>query len=255
MSGKMLSIRLLTEDSAKSAVDVLQHLARHIVQLLVPSTRTDLIQFQPLEDEDARRARRANGWKEKNQQRRENVILRREIATDLMRENAFVFFHYDGDRAWADRDSSENVAKFQRLILDGVRMILHDALVTKGLDASNVAVAARLSRLFQIVPFYSIEAWLFQSTAEAIRLCREEHQGEHVPWHEQWAEQPAAIDEAFKPKEACKLKTDSYASLARAFPATDVYLLDASFTSTMEPLFNSAELRHFLEQIRDAGWP
>ena len=99
----------------------------------------------------------------------------RTIATKLGREDGFVLFHIDGDRTWTDRATSENEAKFDKIVVARVRQLLQGRPGSTAEDAE-----ARLSRLFPVMPFYSIEAWLYQHTAVAIRLCCEKYNGRDV---------------------------------------------------------------------------
>ncbi len=114
--------------------------------------------------------------------------LVRTIATKLAEETpGFVLFHYDGDRIWSQRTTSENTQKFEGLIISAVRQLL-----------SSRQKESRLDRLLPIVPFYSIEAWAYQNTQEAKRICQEHKLDSGVL--DAWESDRTLLDELEMPK-------------------------------------------------------
>ena len=99
-----------TEDSAENAHQSIALLARKMLLFVDPSCQTQRIPFEPLNDVAAR-ALKGAAWKGQDaKSRRAQVDLIRSIATKLAEENGFVFFRVDGDKAWADRASSDTDA-------------------------------------------------------------------------------------------------------------------------------------------------
>ena len=102
-----------------------------------------------------RAALRGNLWKSKDPRdypKRRDLIGY--LATKLLEgERAFVFFHVDGDRPWAEQDQSENVRKFKEFIETDVRQFVAHRLQQRGLPAGEMALA----QLLLVVPYYSDE--------------------------------------------------------------------------------------------------
>jgi hypothetical protein len=107
----------------------------------------------------------------------------------------------------------------------------------------------RLKRLRLLVPFYSIEAWLYQNTREAARRCEEEGCKQCRPKLEEWAQGRASLDEVPRPKEVLCLRDKYNAHLASSgFPADEVYAADASFAHAVEGLLDCSEFTSALER-------
>ena len=167
-----LSILVWSEDGAAASHTVIEHLARKMLTLVEPSCHRDRVEFEPLNDAAAR-ALKGAGWKGASGRDRQKVVdLRRAIAGKLVEGlgdvPGFVFFHVDGDRAWRFRAESDTRAKLAELAA-AIEPLVRAALEKKGRAAELRAV---MSRFGALVPFHSIEAWLFQNTDEATRICR-----------------------------------------------------------------------------------
>jgi hypothetical protein len=157
-------------------------------------------------------------------------------------------------RAWRDRDSSENTEKFKELIWEKVRLIIQMPLEKQAngkTDAASIDAQARqrMERLKQVVPFYSIEAWLFQNIREAIRLCETHHSGRDVMKFRAWEQERSALDEVMKPKEAvCQGAKHNLTLASQGFPAREARGAGKSFASVVQMLSQDAELREALRR-------
>jgi hypothetical protein len=242
MAGDRLgSLLVLTEDSAGDGHATIVAVVKRMLQLVVPDYQTHRIGFEP-KDEAAQRAVQGTGWKNANP-KPEMVTALRTIATKLGRDDGFVLFHIDGDRTWAERASSENEAKFQPMVVDRVRRILRGRPGSTAADAEE-----RLRRLLLVMPFYSIEAWLFQHTAVAIRVCREKYQGRDVGRFEAWRQDRTKLDDETKPKETVCLKSAHNLECAGAgYPAQEVFDAGRSYAACVLRLQQCAELTALLD--------
>lgn len=245
---KVLSVMVLTEDAAKDAYDTVRALAREMLKLLVPSVQTDRISFKPLEDENARRAMHANLWKSTRPLDQPSIrLLIRTIITELLKQDGFVLYHIDGDRPWAEHASSDNVHQFHERMLRPIQDGLRYALGKQ--QPSESTLIERIKRLRLLVPFYSIEAWLYQNTREAIRLCAEEGCGQCPPRLEAWKLSRASLDEVPQPKETLCLRDRYNAHLAHSgFPSIEVFEAGASFSDAVTNLLDCTELLDALER-------
>jgi hypothetical protein len=248
-----LSVLLLTEDSGTKSFETLRSVARELLKQADEYVQTHRISFEPLRNELALQAIHANIWKStKARDRPKQVELIRTIATQVMLEDGWVLFHFDGDRTWAARETSENMEKFQKQVWERVRELVGSTLAKSQsgstLQEAEARARARMARLKTVVPFYSMEAWLFQNTREAVRLCQEHYQGRDVSKFQEWAQDRTALDEVDQPKKKTCLGAAHNHDLASngGFPAREVRAAGKSFAATVESLLQDAELREAL---------
>jgi len=256
-----LSIALLTEDGAEDAPETLEAIVKGMLRLIERTSRTDRIEFfkpgQRLRD-----VMQGNQWRSRNPKsiglRNQIIDLGRFIAAKVLEGQvrpdvdapSFVFFHFDGDHPWQDRRraNDDKVADLQefirRQIIPAIDRALHrqrEADIKVDVDAGRKAALLRLRRL---TPFYSIEAWLFQNTAEARRLCSRTC-GKHIDELQAWEVDRGLLDELDKPKEAlpCIETQDHVALASHSFPARAVDALGKSYAATVDNLRRCRDLR------------
>lgn len=248
MSAARASLLLLTEDSGRDAHATHEALVRSMLHLIAPGHDARAIAIEPANDAQ-RDAMRGNIWDSaKADDRPRKIALVRSIATRLCESNLhLVLFHYDGDRPWADRLSCPRHAVFDRHIVTPVARLI--------VNRTGEQRARALARLITIVPFYSVEAWLYQNTPVAIGLCKMHHGGRHAATFARWAADPAALDEEHKPKDAACLSDKFNRALAtERFPAKEVVAVGKSFHAAVERLRGSADLVGLLAALTpDAG--
>lgn len=249
-----LSVLVLTEDRSEQAHDTIEALTRKIFRQLDPACdlRPTKVRFDPATD-DARAVARANNWKSPTQ--RELVAFRQYIATQLIREHGFVVFHVDGDRVYAQISTSENVRKFDNLVRRPVRNILEGPPPKRRErqppPQPRVSVDERLSKLFLLAPFYSIESWLYQNVATATRLCRQNVacRGKCVAQLMEWEADRGALDEVDKPKTRLCFRDRHNAELAGAgFPIAAVIAARKSLHDVLASMSKCAALTQALAQ-------
>ncbi len=167
-----LSILVWSEDHAPDAYDTVRALAKKMLTLVDPACRTNRVEFEHLDTAESR-ALKGAGWKSSRARDLPKLVgLRRAIASKLIESTAsvsgFVFFHVDGDTAWTRHEGSEQPAKFAELAA-AVEQLVAAGLARQGRRAETGAV---MSRFRALMPFHSIEAWLFQNTSELIPCAR-----------------------------------------------------------------------------------
>lgn len=247
------SLLLLTEDADDRA---LRTLVIRLLNRIVPGavTRDDADAWEPVTHE-ARAVVQANGWK--NERRVDLVRFCQYIATKLYQEHGFVIFHVDGDRAYGDRIDSENAQKFESIIRRRVRINLVTPPAQRrprrprALPLDPATVERRLGKLILVMPFYSLEAWLFQNTEQAARhcpgapICRHGCAGKLAAW----SRDRSLLDEVLQPKgELC------FGARHNAELASDGYPLDValgaekSLHATLKVLESCPELLAALER-------
>ena len=250
-----LSVLVLTEDSSPSAHDTLVPLARKLLQLVDRHTRSNHVYFEPAEREAAL-AVRSNLWRSWEAPHPTNDrsirILRRTLATKVLEEDApgYVLFHFDGDCSWSDRESSENARRLQAFerFVEGLRSIIEEHVAKHRLPLDALEIDRRLRRVCAVVPFYSIESWLYQNTKRARELCQQRC-GKHVELIEQWQHDRALLDDIVKPKKQLCIGSEENHELAKTLThqvANELYELGQSFYATVERLQSCPGLREAL---------
>ena len=245
-AGGDLSLLILTEDSGEAGYSTILALTREMLHLVDPDARLDSIDFEPIDNEEARRALRGNAWTgEKLDAHYNSTALARSIATKLLEDDGLVLFHIDGDQRWSDRKDSTNLKKFRKSFEVRIRQLLTDKL------GNRKAIEARMSRLVILTPFYSIESWLYQNTEAAIRLCRKHHRGKDVDRFAAWRADRRKLDEEIKPKDQVCFKDRYNRELAASgFPAAEVHAAGKSFKHAVEALRKCAYLVAGLARLR-----
>lgn len=175
--------------------------------------------------------------------------LQRTIATKLLEEGGFVALHFDGDSRWSERGKlgSDNEQKFHDVLCVRVEQaaVGRQPLPGASAVAASVDEAARLTamtKLLALVPFYSVESWLYQDTEEVVALCFRRHRGAHND-SEGWREYRFAPDEFRKPKDLLCLGDGDNLLLARALSAELLYERSPSFRETTDRVSGCEPLR------------
>jgi len=240
------SLLVLTEDSGRDGHATIVAIVKRMLQLVVPDYQTHRLGFEP-KNEDAQRAVRGTGWKRDPQPDDVRLALRT-IATALGRDDGYVLFHVDGDRPWRDRALSENRQKFDVR----VRARVGQALMNRRPKPTKEDTEARLQRLFLLMPFYSVEAWLYQHTAVAVRICHEKYDARDIDTFERWQRDRAALDDVEKPKESvCLAATHNLECAGPGYPAEDVLAAGRSYADCVAQLRANDELRALLEKTKE----
>jgi hypothetical protein len=241
-----LSILVWSEDHAPDAYETVRALAKKMLTLVDPVCRTNRVEFEHLNTEAAR-ALKGSRWKSTSRRDLPKLVgLRRAIASKLVESTAdiagFVFFHVDGDTSWAEHAASEQPEKFAALAA-AVEKLVADDLARKGRSAEVHTIMGRFRAL---MPFHSIEAWLFQNTVELTHVCRASC-GRHVTLIQEWAAHRGRLDElagSDQPKKQvdCVRSEDRIALASTAYPAHAVYEAGKSYAATVDDLRSCGDL-------------
>jgi hypothetical protein len=218
---------------------------------------------------EAAHAMAGNGWrapkpKDLGLQRR-IIELGRAIAAKLLEGTVspgtplgFVLFHFDGDHAWAQREraKTEKIADLwafvARSVIPPIDHALHERNRRGGAVDVEAGRKAALLRLRRLTPFYSIEAWLFQNTAQARRACAAAC-GRHLKLVAGWAADRGALDELDgddQPKNQlpCVVTKDHIALATDGYPAEEVLAVRKSYATAVDNLRRCRDLRAALRR-------
>lgn len=251
---------VLTEDGAESAVPTIEALFRAMCHLLVAGfdeRKLDRSSFQPPPARH-RAALTASFWKSERRKDQPSITdLIVLIAAHLRRPNGFVLFHFDGDRRYADRASSENVKKFathlrakvERALRDGPPGVTDPLLPRGGKRAALLCeeeLQAALARLLLLTPFYCIEAWAYYNTRRLRRLCTPEEQA----MVDGWEEHAGSVEEVERPWALVSAGKRHNRALAEDhFPARRALEAGRSFADTVGKLRENPALMAVLGEL------
>lgn len=244
-----LRIFVLTEDTSKDARATVEALVRKMLPLVVPNCRVhDRVAFFPTDPRE-QEAMHGEAWKSEKQIHREaRVRLQRYIARRLCEPQTFVVFHVDGDEPWQNRTTSVNGEKFQAFVVliaqaagAGQRSVqksrrapVHEAKSVSEPDLDN---------LIRFMPFYTLEAWLYQNLQGVVEICRRQHDGKHVDAVRVWEDKRHELDELPKPaNHFCVAKMHNLELANRGFPAQKAYEVQKSFFDSVERMKNCHKL-------------
>lgn len=242
-----LSVLVLTEDGSDHAHDTLRVLVKRLFAYLDERCQTQKIDFQP-PNEASRREVVANTFAERK--RSDRVRLYQYLAAHLRDDQAFVVHHVDADRRWDDRykDPSVKVDQVRREVLPHVRTILSKFYADLELDR-------RLERYLLLVPYWELEAWLYQHTDLAEKLCREHTQcrGQHAPLLAAWRDDRGALDDREDPSDLlpCAGKRHNK-ELAAGIPLKPVIGAGKSLAAAVETLLACEPLLDALARTYEA---
>lgn len=214
----LLDVLVLSEDSGKDGAEVLKAVMRKALAHVFPGD-TRRMSFTPADDSTAHWVHAAR-WKSEapvgrgqaGQHHRDLRDLVRTIATWLLKRNplGMVAFHYDGDTVWSCRANAKTPAQFQAIIKPKIETLLADPTqgaprrekvpTSSGLQGD--ALAAALARLVEVVPHYSMEAWLCLNAAELRRLASVDAVPLDVHTKlADWTSEPGSLQEIHKIKD------------------------------------------------------
>ncbi|MCY3020271.1 MAG: hypothetical protein NTW87_14730 [Planctomycetota bacterium] len=243
-----LTILVLSEDSAKDCHPTLKALLLHMLKLVDPASRPGRVAIEPVDDLH-KPVVSANLWRSTNQKDRQRIVeLVRYIGTTLA-TGKFVVFHADGDHVWSERKSAGIEGQFAKLIAEKVERVLREQ--AKPVMDGRMTASDGIKNLVLIVPFYSVEAWLYQNTKAAIALCHKHYRGKDAGQFAKWENNRGALDEVAKVKESVCLGAKHNAELAEdPFPAKAVYDVKKSFEAAVGRLTQCAPLVTALAKTR-----
>ena len=250
----VLQILVLSEDGSDHAHEVVVALAKSMLKIVDPAVQTQRERLRFSEERgEARRAVRANLWRSTSEDDEPFIrALLRAIVRQLLivddegRRSGFVFLHYDGDETFSNRERSDASRHFAEL-----RLKVEQQVRAKGVMGDE-AIRRTMSGFIAITPFYCIEAWTYQHTEAARKICVRGC-GKHSKLFEAWKNDRGALDEIAKlwdPEEldCCLGKENNVALVGPRYPAMEVWLAGKSFYETVDRMGDCLDLVEMLTQ-------
>ncbi|MFO0561190.1 MAG: hypothetical protein U0269_24445 [Polyangiales bacterium] len=261
--GGDIEFLLLTEDSSKGGERVQQRIVRLLLRAMDGQADTSRVSFAQMPAGAARDVLRGNRWREQPPSAPIDEGLRlliNRIASHLESSRRFCSFHYDGDAAWRSRESSTADRTFDEVIVQTLRRRLGQRRVADNLTDEQRAqrIEAALARLLPMVPYYSIEAWLYQNTDELRVACEGRSAEKNVVDQclarcDEWAADRSLLDEVVMVKQSVCVKDTANDRLAETMSNAvfnEVLAANQSLAATRDRWLQSESLRANLEAIR-----
>ena len=208
----MKKLRVLSEDGGKDAYAVVCCVTRQILRFVLPGRDLRPILFLPL-NEKASLAVHGNIWKSrKPRDRQKRLDLMEALVGDVL-SGGFVVFHIDADQIWARRQQCLNLTQFADFVAEMCRNYSDARFPNRTPERLREAFERRL---IVIVPYYSIESWLYQSTERAVAICDEQYRGKDRGHFAAWGQDRRLLDEEPQPKDRFALGDRHNRELAEA---------------------------------------
>ncbi|MBA3550124.1 MAG: hypothetical protein H0T76_26905 [Nannocystis sp.] len=230
---------------------MLELLTRRLFRHLDEHCNTKRINFEP-GDGEARRIFTANAWME---HRRDRVRMHNYVAQKLHNERGFVVHHVDADQTWEQyttQTQRPQVTKLDPLLLIPVRKILHEQYRRRSPESSEPVLRAevdgRIARFFRLIPCWEIEAWLYQNTEPARRLCKHRPTCQCEALLTQWRADRSLLDEVENPSDRLCLGKDHNQALAQGFPTAEVYRASKSLAAALDAMRGCDALLHAIQR-------
>ncbi len=236
-----LSILVLTEDTGKGAFSTVEGLTKKLLVHLEERCQTHRISFEPAND-DMRSLLASTNFANRRDPRRRRLY--QIIAAQLRLEDGFVVHHVDADRTWEDRKRkpSTNAAAVRTEIVDHVRALYR----LNGLDEAEID--AILTRFFRLVPYWEIEAWLYQNTERALSFCQHRPTCRCPDLLESWRSDRALLDEQPHPSDLLCFGKRHNDDLVQGFPTAEVVAAGKSLAAAVETMLACDTLLHAIER-------
>jgi hypothetical protein len=203
MEDKSPRILLITEDSSRQGIHVITTISKAILRRIFKHELRESIRFEPAESDLALEKSisilHGNKWRSKG--RFDEYAIRnliQYVATIILQPGGFVFWHLDGDTIWSLREQAITPSQFNKIILDRVHSLIDG-------KADPIKLNSIKSKIKVIVPYYSIESWLFQNEELAIKLCQTHRYTEDITKFTAWSKDRSLLDEIMKPKDQVKM--------------------------------------------------
>lgn len=232
-----MRILILTEDGAPTATKTIEHVFKRLLRAAYPTIRTDKIDFLPRPLQH-KRIMSGNKWRSEDPRDREEIIaLARDIATEAAVRDGFVVFHFDGDTEWTHRASARTPSQFE------AKIVSHSQRYVRDMMEKNPKIESfNDEKVIRLVPYYAIEAWLFQNFDECERLATQP--ADHAQLT-QWRADRGLLDELEQPDEKLSIGKSRNLPLAETFSnatVRDVVAAGKSLAALVENLQCNATL-------------
>ncbi len=239
-----MRILILTEDGASTATKTIEAIFTRLLRVAYPQIQTNKIDFLPRPLQH-KRVMSGNKWRSRDPRDRPAIInLARDIATEAAAFDSFVVFHFDGDTTWAQRATALTAAQFES------KIVAHAKQHAIGIAAKNPEVEAfDDEKIIRLVPYYAIEAWLFQNFDACEAASSKSEDLEQIT---SWRRDRRLLDELVKPDELLSIGKSRNLPLAESLSnatVKDVVAAGKSLAAIVAGLQSNAALNASVARI------
>lgn len=239
MVGDRVKVLIITEDTGKDSFEVLKNLVNSILKNILDDYQSHLIEFKQVE-RAYNSALSGNRWKQEKPHKdpklaRAVTAFKKYLAQHIMKKNAFVFWHIDGDIKWSQFTGGKECDNIKRL-----NSFIEKVLMGIAIHKKDQAPPRPDSHFLKLLPFYSIEAWLYQNSTALQAINEDTSDIQAVP--------PSGLDDILKVKVDFKIKAKYNLQLSKSFPFQKVYALEKSFHHTVEEIKDASG---FLDTVEE----
>ncbi len=247
------NVLVLTEDGTKhtwqTAFATIRDLAKKLFRHLDDRCETQRIDFSPMEDEQLRELLTANRFTNRRHPHRYRLYQR--IAAEL-KADGFILHHVDADRAWDPPPPlNDNEAAVRTHIIERVRRLFEDNNVPRD------EIEEMLRRYLLIVPYWEIEAWLYQNSERAAPHCPGEPHCHRQPSCRSrlagWRDDRGALDEVEHVSEALCFGKHHNADLVQGYPTAEVVAAGKSLAAAVDAMLGCDALLHALQRTYETS--
>lgn len=229
-----IKIRIITEDNSKKAIEVFTNLFKSILKNSIDEFDSRVIKLPDNDGFNFEDVMSGNRWTQKRP-RDKGLSFRirefkRAISQYLIGENCFILWHFDGDMEWSSSKDGEKCKTLQqfKIFIESIPKNEKNKRITD-------------EHFLMLIPFYSIEAWLYQNR-KVLKTISKTEDILSVP--------PEKLDEIKKVKEEFTIKAKYNLELSRQFPFSDVFKLNKSFTSSILTIQRNKTLKEQLSFLQ-----
>lgn len=241
-TGPAFAVLVLTEDGSEHAFATVRAVGKKLLRQVDDRCQTHKIDFTPANDE-ARKILAGNQFRGRRHPHRRRMYQL--VAAQLRLSDGFVFHHVDADMTWSDpRRASTDPAAVEAELLAHVEELLR----MNGVD--DEAIAEMRSRFLRLVPYWELEAWLYQNADRAAALCP-------GPPHcrrdcrtrlAAWAADRTLLDEEKDPSDQLCFGKRHNLDLVEGLPAAAMYGAGKSFAAAVDGMFACDPLLRAIER-------
>lgn len=242
---------LYSEDGGDSDRDfrAMERILRGMLRLVEPQHKEADITVEPTQPD---RSQRVHGsfWKVNKSKdqgaRHKRTLLLQHVATALSRDR-IVFFHVDGDSAWAEQAQAAVWADLDRFRKDLLTLLQRPGKKGTQLDQERLAHA-----FIAAVPFHAIESWAYANTRALRTRTTNEKDLERIA---SWERDLGQLDEEQQVKTVLSVRDrHNFELFGPGFPARNLHETGKSYAHTVERLRGSPLICEALTRSAQRPW-
>lgn len=230
-----MQIYLFGEDSYSKSTKILKNIILKSFFQIDSNFNDESEEFSYAETEFYWLTLQSNQWKNKKPTSNFDSLCKL-IADIYLNEDEFIFWHIDADITWQDGfniNSSSNIIDFQNIILKKVA----NYLSAKG---TTLDFEILYNKLILIVPFYSIESWLYEN----YQIIEHTHKAEFQVLQNLKHTHGDTFDMIHQIKNTPSVQDKVNLELSNNFPSSKIYRIGMSYAHFLDKLKQNESIKN-----------